>query len=245
MAVAVRRSLLEAQMMKSLVALTLLCGSTWACSQAGLTEQESRWLEAAGPVLMHARQEWLLPVDVLVQTQEALPYAPISTGLMNGRCKLVFAMRSNAALDEPMQALAPELFNAVAQAIVAHEVAHCWRMTRGAANSNISYGFISRAKAVNSKGWFSHDLQNIRESRLEEGFADLFGLAWTQQQHPQHYEQVHAWLSIKRESQRTPGGEHDTLAWLRLAKDPIIFKTEGSALDQVMGPWRQGLTDDK
>ena len=69
----------------------------------------------------------------------------------------------------------------------------------------------------------------MQATRREEGFADLVGLAWTQQRHPQRYARLHAWLVGVRSADRIPGSHHDTLAWVMLARDgaalsgPSIF----------------------
>jgi hypothetical protein len=57
----------------------------------------------------------------------------------------------------------------------------------------------------------------------------LVGLAWAQRQHPQQYARLHTWLVNERSRDLLPGSHHDTLAWVRLARDgrtlagPSIF----------------------
>jgi hypothetical protein len=213
--------------------------STLAWGEARFTESESKWLTASAPVVMYARQQ-LLPIDIIIQPQNSPGHAPMSMAFLNGRCKLVLSMRGNPSADEVVESIAPELFEAVAQAIAAHEVAHCWRFTHGA-NSTMAAGFIDHVGTEIGKKGFSQTMQSVEDSRAEEGFADLFGLAWTKTKHPEQYAQVHNWFTYKREYQRVPGGHHDTRIWVKLAKDPAIFKTAATPFEQVLAPWTQGL----
>jgi hypothetical protein len=84
----------------------------------------------------------------------------------------------------------------------------------------------------------------MRETRREEGFADLVGLAWTARRHPQQYVQVHAWLAQRRSSEPLPGSFHDTRVWVRLAALPSAFGAEASVFEQVGALWQQGLLSD-
>jgi len=84
----------------------------------------------------------------------------------------------------------------------------------------------------------------MRETRREEGFADLVGLAWTLAQHPQQYAQVHAWFEKVRDDQPVPGSHHDTRAWVRLARDRSIFEAGATPFEQVLGVWQRGLLSD-
>ncbi len=223
---------------KKVPLLTAALYATTSWGEARFTENESRWLAASAPVVIYARQQ-LLPIDIIIQPQNAPDHAPISMAFLNGRCKLVLSMRDNPWADQIVESIEPELFEALAQAITAHEVAHCWRFTQGV-ESSLAAGFIDLKKPA-----FSHTLQSAEESRTEEGFADLFGLAWTQARHPEKYTQVHRWFTHKREHQRIPGGEHDTRIWVKLAKDPAIFKAASTPFEQVIGPWTQGLLSEQ
>src|SRR5262245_43399945 len=95
-----------------------------------LTEREGRWVEAMAPVLAYARGQGL-PLDVVVQPEDSPGLAPVAMGLVDGRCKLVLSMRANPLADDHERQLPPELFRPVAEAVAAHEIAHCWRQVRG------------------------------------------------------------------------------------------------------------------
>lgn len=51
---------------------------------------------------------------------------------------------------------------------------------------------------------------NMRAARREEGYGDLVGLAWAQQQHPQQYARLHAWLVTERLRDLQPGSQAAT-----------------------------------
>jgi hypothetical protein len=79
------------------------------------------------------------------------------------------------------------------------------------------------------------------QTRREEGFADLVGLAWTLVHHPERYADVLAWHVNLRASQAVPTGPHDTRAWVQLAADPTLFEPAGSVFERVQTLWVRGL----
>lgn len=224
----------------SVALLTLFSASAW--SQAGLTERESRWLAAVTPVVKFAREQ-LLPVDVMVQPQNAPGEAPLAMVFLNGRCKLVMSLRGNPSADAAISSIPPASFEAVAEAIGAHEVAHCWRHAQGVRRA-LPAGFIDNRSIALGERPFAQRAHSIDESRQEEGFADLVALAWTKARHPEHYASVHEWFVKTREYQPMPGGHHDTRAWVDLARDPRVFTPHGTPFEQVVGAWQQGMADE-
>jgi hypothetical protein len=101
--------------------------------------------------------------------------------------------------------------------MAAHELGHCRRYLDGAWNG-VPAGFNA---AVPDE--LSPDLRTayvaMKAARREEGYGDLVGLAWTQQQHPQQYTRLHTWLVTERSRDLLPGSHHDTQAWVLLAQD--------------------------
>ena len=55
-------------------------------------------------------------------------------------------------------------------------------------------------------------LREMWRTRREEGFADLVGLAWTLQHHPDHYQAVHAWHVMLRAQQLWHDGLQEAAA---------------------------------
>lgn len=210
---------------------------------ADITPTELRWLQAGTPVLVYARQQGL-PVDVVVQPQDAPGQAPLAMDYVGGRCKLVLSMRGNPLADAAL-ADAPAPFQPIAiEAMTAHEVAHCWRHVSGQWKA-LPAGFVEARKAdatsedATADGW-----QAMRATRREEGYADLAGLAWSLHRHPDRYAEVHAWFERVREHQVVPGSHHDTRAWVRLARDPAAFAPGASPFEQAQRLWSRALVDD-
>jgi len=228
-------------MCKPLVIAALICIA--ATSQAAdLSATEMRWLKAGWPVVQYAK-EHKLPLDIVVQPQAKPGDAPLAMGFVDQRCKLVLAMRGNPEAENTLAQIDPSLLDEVVQAMVAHELGHCWRYVHGAWHT-LPAGFVDTSdEEPGNDQEFVKLRRDMRETRREEGFADLVGLAWTLSHHPARYEQVHAWFSAVRAEQPVPGAHHDTRAWLRLAKHRAAFPAGGNPFEQVWSLWQQGLLD--
>ena len=223
--------------MKRAWAVLALVAPTIAATAADVSAVERRWLQAGLPVLAYARQQHL-PVDIVVQPQEAPGHAPMAMDYVDGRCKLVLSMRGNPAADAALAAAPPALHDVVMEAIVAHEVAHCWRHVQGRWNA-LPAGFVEPGAPGGTAirtAWHA-----MRATRREEGYADLAGLAWMQRRHPGRYSQVHDWLVRLRDHQPVAGSHHDTRMWLGLAADPAVFDPSADPFEQVQGLWQLGL----
>lgn len=222
--------------------LVLVCVAWLQAAQAAdLTALEMRWLQGIAPVVGHARQVLALPLDLVVQPQDAAGMAPLALGFVGGRCKLVLSMRGNTEGQRQIDAIDPALLGPTLELMAAHELGHCRRYLDGAWHG-MPAGFV----AARAPEGLSADLQQawlaMRSTRREEAYGDLVGLAWTRERHPELYARLHAWLSTQRAAELVPGSHHDTLAWLALATDPAAFSapTMFEAADKV---WRQGLKD--
>lgn len=206
---------------------------------ADLTALEMRWVQGVAPVVGHARQVLGLPLDVVVQPQDAPGMAPLSLGFIDGRCKLVLSMRGNAEGQRQIDALQPTLRQAALELMAAHELGHCRRYLDGAWHG-VPAGFVA-AKAPDT---LAPELQrawlDMRSTRREEAYGDLVGLAWARERHPALYASLHAWLVAERSAERVPGSHHDTLDWLALARDPATLAGP-SMFDAADRIWAQGL----
>jgi hypothetical protein len=222
-----------------IAALILVSGISRA---ADLSATEMRWLKAGWPVVQYAKEQ-KLPLDIVVQPQAKPGDAPLAMGFVDQRCKLVLAMRGNPEAENALAQIDPSLLDEVVQAMVAHELGHCWRYVHGAWHT-LPAGFVDTSDEEPSNDQeFVRLRRDMRETRREEGFADLVGLAWTLSRHPARYEQVHAWFSSVRADQPVSGAHHDTRAWLRLAKNRTAFPAHGDPFEQVWTLWQQGLLD--
>ncbi|HEY8878763.1 MAG TPA: hypothetical protein VIN03_14440 [Roseateles sp.] len=208
---------------------------------ADLTPLEMRWLQGIAPVVGHARQALALPLDIVVQPQDAPGSAPLSLGFVDGRCKLVLSMRGNPEAQRQIDAIPADLQGPALELMAAHELGHCRRYLDGAWHG-MPAGFV----AAKAPAGLSPDLQqawlDMRSTRREEAYGDLVGLAWASARHAGLYPRLHAWLTAERSAELVPGSHHDTLAWLALARDAAVL--EGATMFEAAGRvWARGLED--
>ena len=82
-------------MLKSIFSAAICIFSLCApAAAAELTPMETRWLQAAAPVLAYS-QQLNLPIDIVVQPQARPNDVPMAMGFEGNRCKLVLSMRGN------------------------------------------------------------------------------------------------------------------------------------------------------
>lgn len=228
--------------MKSLFAASLALLPALAVAGAALTEMEMRWLKAASPVLAYA-QQIKLPIDIIVQPVARPTDVPLAMGFLDGRCKLVLSMRGNPDAEKIIDHVPSEQRGVLMEAMVAHEVAHCWRYAQGVWHA-LPAGFVETSEEFASDASLLAALKAMRENRREEGYADLVALAWTERHHPDKYQQVYTWLAALRNHPPVARSGHDTRAWVRLARDASVFHRGATPFDAASAPWRQGLLDE-
>jgi hypothetical protein len=225
--------------MRHLVPVAVLLLAPVLARAADLTDVETRWLKAGWPVVAYAKAHDM-PLDIVVQPQSRPGDAPLAMGFVDGRCKLVLAMRGNPEAQATLERIDPPLLGPVVEAMVAHELGHCWRYMQGDWHT-LPVGFNELPDESTGDPELNRLSRDMRETRREEGFADLVGLAWTWGHHPLAYRQVHAWFEKVRDDQPVPGAHHDTRAWLRLAREPWAFPAAATPFEQARGLWGQGL----
>ena len=218
-------------MLKSIFIFAAAVLASASSLAADLTPLENRWIRGVWPVVAFARAEGL-PLDVIVQPQPTPGSAPLATAFIDGRCKLVLSTRGNAEAEATLDRIEPELLGATLELMAAHELGHCRRYLDGTWQK-LPAGFTA-PQPVEGRAARSEAYRGMRAARLEEGYADLVGLAWIWQRHRSRYERLHAWLLEERTRDLMPGSHHDTLAWVRLAGDgrtlshPSIFEAAAS-----------------
>jgi hypothetical protein len=197
---------------------------------------EMKWLAAAEPVLDFARAQGF-PIDVIVQPRSTATDVPVAMGVRDQRCKLILSLRDKADAEVSLQDAPLEQHAILIEAMVAHEMAHCWRYMQGTWHT-LPAGFVE------PQGGDAHELiarrREMRTTQREEGYADLVALAWILQNHPGDYAVVHAWLERVRHDQPLAGSYHDTRVWLQLAKDPTAFPPGSTLFEQVEDMWVTG-----
>ncbi|WP_166101469.1 hypothetical protein [Duganella aceris] len=219
-------------MIKRTLSLLLFLASGLA-SAAQLTDVETRWLTAGAAVLGYAKQELKLPIDITVQPQARPTDVPLALGYQDGRCKLVLSMRGNPNAEDILADVPAAQRPLMIEAMVAHEIGHCWRYVQGVWHV-VPSGFEQGAQG---------DAAALLETQREEGYADLVALAWTQQRHPEQYAAVAGWMRQVR--QPSPAaGSHSTLAWLQLAPTGAAFPPGLPLFEQAANLWRRGLAYD-
>jgi hypothetical protein len=221
----------------------LLAGWWWLgvssmAMAADLTATELRWLKGAAPVVAFAK-EHKIPLDIVVQPQDAPGAAPLALGFVSGRCKLVLSMRGNPEAEATLARIEPELLDVALELMAAHELGHCKRYLDGTWLA-LPAGFVAREPAALGPEDRQAYVQ-MRSTRREEGFADLVGLAWVQQRHAALYPRLHRWLVAERSKELIPGAHHDTLAWIELARDGRTL-AGGSIFNVAAALWPQALT---
>ena len=219
----------------------LLLSSAGLASAAQLTDMETRWLTAGSAVLGYAKQELKLPIDITVQPQAGPNDVPLALGFQDGRCKLVLSMRGNPNAEDILAGVPAERQPLMIEAMVAHEIGHCWRYAQGIWHV-LPAGFEESGQPSPAQ------VQALRETRREEGFADLVALAWTQRRHPQQYADVAAWMRQVRQpaaDASAVAGSHSTLAWLQLAPTGAVFSGKLPLFEQAAALWQQGLLQEE
>ncbi len=231
--------------LSGLFALLLASHPRPAHSEAAeLTATEQRWLAGATPPVAWALRQGM-PIDIVVLPQAQPGAAPLAMGYVEGRCKLVFAMRGNPAAERTLDAIPAALLQPVLEAMTAHEIGHCQRHRSGSFDS-LPAGLADTPDRI-EKSQPTAELQAIaremRVMRREEAYADLVGLAWTHAHHADQFAQVLSWFDDAR-ADETEHGFHDTRHWLALAHGADAFAGTQTPFDQAMGLWQRGLQDD-
>ena len=224
-----------------LMSLLIALSSVPAVAAAQLTDLESRWLQAGQPVIAFARAQGL-PIDIIVQPQDAPGAVPLALGYEAGRCKLVLSLRGNAQADSVLQDVLPARQGMMIEAMTAHEIGHCQRYVQGDWHA-LPRGFIEPTSM--QRGKLTPLAQELRETRREEAYADLVALAWMHGRHPGQYRDVLAWMRGVRAGGDSAGGSHATQAWLALADGEGAFAGAASPFEQAQVLWRKGLSGDK
>ena len=220
-------------------AICVAASSALPLQAAQLTAQETRWLRAAAPVLNYSKSIDL-PVDVIVQPKAPAGAVPLAMGFAGGRCKLVLSMRGNPEAEKVLANVPAADHALLIEAMAAHELAHCWRYAQGEWHL-LPSGFVETGQQTSHDPALLAAAKAMRDTRREEGFADLVALAWVQRTQPGEYARVHGWLSGVRAAVTVPHSGHDTRAWVKLAGNGSGFDSRLTPFAAADALWREGL----
>jgi hypothetical protein len=224
-------------MLKTFFRCVVLLAAVGRAGAADLTDTENRWLHGVWPVVAFAHEQGL-PLDIVVQPQDAPGAAPLALGFVAGRCKLVLSMRGNPEAQATLDRLDPALLGPALELMAAHELGHCRRYLDGAWYG-APVGFRPAAPSGLSDALRAAWIDQVA-ARREEGYGDLVGLMWTRRQHPEQYARLRDWLAAERSVDVVPGSPHDTRAWVDLAGDGDSLN-QRSIFAAAHALWREGL----
>lgn len=227
-----------------LTALLAAIAAIPAAANAGatLTALETRWLNAAAPVLVYS-QGVNLPIDIIVQPKARAGDVPLAMGFVDGRCKLVLSLRGNPDAEAILNTVPEGERALLIETMAAHEIGHCWRYVQGVWHA-LPAGFVETGDEQAQDTHLLAESKAMREMRREEGFADLVALSWVRRQHPADYGRVYAWLSALRDAVPVERSGHDTRTWVRLAKHADGFGRGATPFDDAVTMWQAGLLND-
>ncbi len=120
-----------------------------------------------------------LPVDIIVQPKAPAGAVPLAMGFDKGRCKLVLSMRGNPGAEKVLANVPADKQALLIEAMAAHELAHCWRYAQGEWHL-LPAGFVETGHETSHDPELLAAAKAMRDTRREEGFADLVALAWIQ-----------------------------------------------------------------
>ena len=221
--------------------------SAWPPSRASaadLTATEMRWLTAGWPVVNYAKAQ-KLPLDIVVQPQAKPGDAPLAMGFVDGRCKLVLAMRGNPEAEATLAPIEPALLaggrrgdvRARARpllALRARRLAHAAGRLRRRERRR-----TPRAAARSCEAAARHARR--RAARKATPTWSAWPGRW--RTIPQQYERVHAWFDAMRADQPVAGAHHDTRVWVKLARDKSVFGSGETPFERARAPWWKGLLE--
>lgn len=222
-----------------LALLAALGAAVGAAESAALTDEEERWLHAGASVLAHADSK-KMRLDVIVQPHWRAGDPPLAMAFIDGRCKLVLSMRGNPQTPSLLRGAHQALVPVLMEAVMAHEVGHCWRHRQGAWHRPAAGPAPPEANSRIHDD-FAVERRQMHDTRMEEAYADLAALAWTAGRHPARYAEVQAWLASVRGDPPVRHGHHDTGAWVRFAAESRVFDDASQPFEQAHAVWQRSL----
>jgi hypothetical protein len=183
--------------------LCLLVGGSDAAQAAPGTEATD-WEVVAADLL---RQPGFKALPIRIETSTGRTPAEMQIG--GGRCVLHLRTRGNPVAELLLRQADPEDRRVWMQAILVHEIAHCWRWQGQDA------ALRQFAALIGTAGHDARQLDAVHQRmRDEESFADVAALAWVAQVAPEHFEAMLGAFGRLRGNATLSAGAHDTRAAL-------------------------------
>lgn len=186
---------------------------------AAAQTQAQDWATLAAELLQRPEFE-ALPLELRLESAGSTGGSPIEVALQPGLCVLHLRTQGHPATARLLALAAPDDRTLWMQAILVHEIAHCWRaqedppaMERLAALAALAGTPEARTQAIR---------QARHQRQREEAFADVAALAWVQRVAPARFARLLDGFQRLRGDLRLSGGPHDTrLALERLRRDGL------------------------
>lgn len=183
--------------------LCLLVGGSGA-ARAAPGAEATDW-EVVATDLLRQPGFKALPIRIATSTGRA----PAEMQIGGGRCVLHLRTRGNPVAELLLRQADPEDRRVWMQAILVHEIAHCWRWQGQDAALQQFAALIGTA---------SHDARQLdavhQRMRDEESFADVAALAWVAQAAPDRFDAMLGAFERLRGNVTLSAGAHDTRAAL-------------------------------
>lgn len=160
----------------------------WLAAWLAMPVAAQDWEPVAAAMLQRPEFE-ALPLQLRTAQGQSLGGAPIEVQIQTGLCVLHLRTRGHPATAWLLALALPQDRTLWMQAILVHEIAHCWRWQEDASA-----------------------LQQItpRQHQREEAFADVVALAWVQRVAPARFDALLDTFQRLRSDLRLSTGAHDT-----------------------------------
>lgn len=184
---------------------------------AQVTPEEQEWIQALSPILAEARQANIKAAIVIKSDGQpgdspaALAYRPATK-----QCVFILAVRGNPLSATVQNYLPGTHGNQVSMlAIAAHEYAHCLQFAT-------KLNLVADTSGVNGTA----TLESTSTAE-DEGFADVYALAWFAQNRPEDFELAYRFFKTLRAEGKSSGNDrYNVKRFLVKTKDfPEIMRT--------------------
>ena len=170
------------------------------------------WEQVAAGMLQRPEFE-ALPLQILPPRGQSLGGSPVEMQFQSGQCLLKLRTRGNPVAEWLLAQAQPEDRTLWMQAVLVHEIAHCWRWQQAHDPSLQQLATLMASPGARTDAAVARQVQ--RQLGQEEAFADVVALAWVAGAAPQRFEAILQAFQRLRSDPRLSAGPHDTRAALQ------------------------------